>query len=266
MDFVFPPNITVASGGYLLVVSFDPVNDTNSLAGFRAAYPQLAPTTALFGPYQGKLDNGGERLGLYKPRAPIPAGQPGAGIVPYVLVEAVNYDDVAPWSPLADGTGNSLQRTDPALYGNDAGHWVAGTPTPGPVNTEPDSDGDGIPDSWMNQYFGHPTGQAGDNSLAGQDADGDGMSNLQEYIAGTHPLNASSVLRLLVAQPVPGSANLQLSFVAQANQAYSIYYTDQLNPMVWNWVADVAPSSTTQTVIVPVTGVGQKRFFRVVTQ
>ena len=29
-----------------------------------------------------------------------------------------------------------------------------------------DSDGDGIPDNWMMQYFGHATGQAGDLSRA----------------------------------------------------------------------------------------------------
>jgi len=50
-----------------------------------------------------------------------------------------------------------------------------------------DTDHDGIPDSWMMQYFGHPTGQASDNSLATQDRDGDGLSNLQEYHAGTSP-------------------------------------------------------------------------------
>jgi len=53
-----------------------------------------------------------------------------------------------------------------------------------------DSDGDGIPDWWMVKYFGHPTGQAGDQSLAGDDADGDGISNLQEYLNGTDPTDS----------------------------------------------------------------------------
>jgi sugar lactone lactonase YvrE len=51
-----------------------------------------------------------------------------------------------------------------------------------------DSDGDGIPDWWMLQYFGHPTGESGDNSLAGDDANSDGVSNLQEYQYGTDPI------------------------------------------------------------------------------
>jgi Tol biopolymer transport system component len=59
-----------------------------------------------------------------------------------------------------------------------------------------DSDGDGIPDWWMIQYFGHPTGQAGDNSLAQDDADGTGMSNLDKFLAGLNPTNPASVFRI----------------------------------------------------------------------
>jgi hypothetical protein len=51
-----------------------------------------------------------------------------------------------------------------------------------------DNDGDGIPDWWMMQYFGHPTGQASDQSLAGNDPAGDGLSNLQKYLLGLNPL------------------------------------------------------------------------------
>lgn len=54
---------------------------------------------------------------------------------------------------------------------------------------EIDSDGDGIPDSWMNEWFGHPTGESGDDSRADDDADGDGYSNLEEFIALTSPVD-----------------------------------------------------------------------------
>ncbi len=59
-----------------------------------------------------------------------------------------------------------------------------------------DTDGDGIPDWWTIQYFGHPTGQAGDNSLAQDDADGTGMSNLQKYLIGLNPTNPASLFRI----------------------------------------------------------------------
>ena len=50
-----------------------------------------------------------------------------------------------------------------------------------------DIDNDGLPDAWEIQYFGSRT--AGDPNA---DSDGDGYSNLQEYLAGTDPLNANS--------------------------------------------------------------------------
>ena len=50
--------------------------------------------------------------------------------------------------------------------------------------TELDTDGDGLPDRWEQQYFGSATGA---NPTA--DSDGDGRSNLQEFLDGTNPLN-----------------------------------------------------------------------------
>jgi hypothetical protein len=50
-----------------------------------------------------------------------------------------------------------------------------------------DSVGDGIPDSWRQNYFGG-TGQTTDTvSCANCDADRDGISNFAEYIAGSNP-------------------------------------------------------------------------------
>ncbi len=51
-----------------------------------------------------------------------------------------------------------------------------------------DSDQDGMPDSWETQYSFNPNNAAD----AAQDADADGLSNLQEFTAKTHPRNADS--------------------------------------------------------------------------
>ena len=55
-----------------------------------------------------------------------------------------------------------------------------------------DGNGDGIPDWWRQLYFGHPTGLAVDSSRATDDPDRDGLSNLEEYLLGTNPLNPDS--------------------------------------------------------------------------
>jgi Regulator of chromosome condensation (RCC1) repeat/Fibronectin type III domain/Bacterial TSP3 repeat len=60
-----------------------------------------------------------------------------------------------------------------------------------------DSDGDGISDCWTFQYFGHPTGQTNDSSLAESDPDGDGLNNIQELLAGSIPTNSASALRII---------------------------------------------------------------------
>ena len=72
-----------------------------------------------------------------------------------------------------------------------------------PPAANADSDGDGIPDWWMIQYFGHITGQAGDLSLPQDDPNGTGMTTLQDYIAGTNPTDPTSVFQVLVAPPPP---------------------------------------------------------------
>jgi hypothetical protein len=56
-----------------------------------------------------------------------------------------------------------------------------------------DTDGNGLPDWWEQQFFGHLTG-----TNPNADPDHDGMSNLAEFLAGTDPTNPSSNLRLTV--------------------------------------------------------------------
>jgi glycosidase len=59
-----------------------------------------------------------------------------------------------------------------------------------------DTDTDGVPDWWMLGYFDHPTGQDADQSRTHEDSDGDGRSTLDEFLAGTDPLDADSAFRI----------------------------------------------------------------------
>jgi hypothetical protein len=255
VNFDFPPGTTVLPGGHLLVVSFDPVNDPGSLSAFRSKYA-LDPGVPIYGPYTGKLDNGGESVELYKPDAPQTAPDPDVGFVPYILVDKVKYSDTLPWPVAADGGDASLQRISPDEYGNDPINWMAANPNPGPVNS--DTDGDGMPDSWESANGLNPTNP----DDAGQDADGDGLKNLDEYLAGTDPQDPGSSLRLQITRP----GNVVLRFTAVPNKGYTIESRDDLATGSWGHMQDVAPSSTGGLVQVTDTRPGGQRFYRLRTQ
>jgi hypothetical protein len=57
--------------------------------------------------------------------------------------------------------------------------------------------GDGIPNGWKQQFGLDPF----DPTVAGADPDGDGMSNLQEYLTGTDPTNGASYFHILSIVP-----------------------------------------------------------------
>ena len=59
------------------------------------------------------------------------------------------------------------------------------------------------------------------------------MTNLQEFLAGTDPLDPQSCLRLFV-ELLPGTGNLQLSFVAVAGVDYTVQYADDLASGLWH--------------------------------
>jgi hypothetical protein len=128
VDFNFPPNTTIPAGGLIVVVSFNPQLDGDALAAFQGAY---GSSMTLLGPYSGKLDNGGEAVELQRPDAP--QTEPGAdfGLVPFIVVDRIEYRDIAPWPTSPDGLGDSLQRITASVYGNEPLNWNGGTPTPG---------------------------------------------------------------------------------------------------------------------------------------
>lgn len=143
------------------------------------------------------------------------------------------------------------------------------TPSPGAGNylpaVETDSDGDGIPDSWMIQRFGHPNPLASDQSRPQDDADGDRMTNLQEYLAGTEPLDPQSCLKL-DRQAGAGTGRLQFSFTAVSGKGYTVQYSATPASGSWHKLYDIPPDPATRRVIVDdSTRTDTLRFYRLVT-
>jgi hypothetical protein len=133
IDFTFPTSQTLAAGGCLLLVAFDPATNAGALASFRAKY--AVPTnTPIFGPYSGHLNNAGETLELCRPDATQQPPHPDAGFVPQILVDRLSYGAAGAWPTNADGGGASLQRRVAGDYGNDPVNWEAKAPTAGAAN------------------------------------------------------------------------------------------------------------------------------------
>lgn len=125
VGFTFPIGPQLAPGETALLVRTNP-------ASYRTKYG-LPASVQIFGPYTNALNNGGERLELFKPDPPQGPLHPDAGFVPYILVEQVDYLPDAPWPTTASGTGAYLQRIDPTKYGNDPSNWQAGGLSQSPV-------------------------------------------------------------------------------------------------------------------------------------
>ncbi|UCG46032.1 MAG: lamin tail domain-containing protein, partial [Phycisphaerales bacterium] len=106
--FEFPDNTTIPAHSYI-VVAKNPSHYSYAL-----------------GPYDGKLDNGGEELEIQ-----IPGDREYGKGRYWIPIEEIDYDDEAPWPKSADGGGDSLHRVNMHSYGRDHSNWTASAPTPG---------------------------------------------------------------------------------------------------------------------------------------
>ncbi len=80
----------------------------------------------------------------------------------------------------------------------------SGSVTSAPAMLMLDSDGDGLPDSWELTYFGNLS------QTATGDFDGDGVSNLDEFLQGTAPNNNAS-FRVRLSVTVIGGGTVEVS-------------------------------------------------------
>lgn len=123
-----------------------------------------------------------------------------------------------------------------------------------------DSDSDGMPDHWMIANFGHAAGDAADNSSADSDADGDGATNRDEYLAGTHPGNGTEFFAAVVTAVDP--ASLTIAFPSVAGRSYGIDYSG--NPGSWITIrSGIEGDGSEKSITVERDGENRRGFYRV---
>lgn len=117
-----------------------------------------------------------------------------------------------------------------------------------------DDNADGLPDSWQVKHFG-PVASAW--PLPGADSDGDGISNRDEFLAGTNPIDSSSALRTSIENTQLGTL---LAWNSQPGGLYQIQASSDL--VTWNDVGGIRLASAGRESVL-VQDVPSNSYFRV---
>jgi endonuclease/exonuclease/phosphatase family metal-dependent hydrolase len=121
---------------------------------------------------------------------------------------------------------------------------------------------DGISDAWRLQYFGHVDPRADDLSRAQDDPDGDGFTNLQEFLAGTDPTNSASAFTIISITPDVGGVTVTWNSVF--GNIYQLQYKDNITDATWNNLnGDVTAGGSTASKLDDTAGVNTQRLYRV---
>lgn len=121
-----------------------------------------------------------------------------------------------------------------------------------------DTDADGLPDWWETENLGGPA------QAAGGDADGDGFTNLDEFLSATHPGNAGSHLAFsshAVSTALPGNPFV-LTFPSVQERIYQVEWSDTLNGNSWSILGSLIPGTGTTIQVVDPGPLTPRRFYR----
>jgi hypothetical protein len=117
---------------------------------------------------------------------------------------------------------------------------------------------DRLDDNFQRQYFSRFTSPSAGPSA---DPDGDGFVNLSEYLAGTNPTNALSLLK--IDQVIVTSSVTSIAWQSVPGRRYQVFSRSLLDPGPWLPLGDVVLATRVQTVFSDTTATNGLRFYRV---
>jgi len=159
-----------------------------------------------------------------------------------------NYSSIG--SPFATGqrvisTGKNLTGRIEVLYAS------------GPV--DPDTDGDGMPDDWERTH-GLVVG-IDDSEL---DLDGDGVTNINEYIAGTDPLDGDSFFEIILLTRAAVTKLVTVTWSSNPGRSYTLQKSVDLSPGSWDNIATgIIATGATTSLLDPSADDQSRMFYRV---
>ena len=96
------------------------------------------------------------------------------------------------------------------------------------------------------------------------DFDGDGQTDLQEFLAGTDPTNTGSVLRVL-ALNLLGNGATKLIWSTAPGKTYRVQFKDSIDAGAWNYLPGaVVANATTATLVDSTPTADSHRFYRAI--